>query len=218
MFIAIIFFIITLTIVVCIIQVVNNFARKVGVLKDTLSELKQMEEMDPTPKSVSGATTLYLNKIQRDFPDYHHSDTEAAIDVFIKEYLSYLYANGRGFENSNVDTILDKGLERKFNNQPAYNIVINRIAISDYHKTDTYATIDMQVSVGYHMSDKRIETRYLVKYTFMLKNDNIVTKAMECANCGAALENTQLTYCPYCDSKIVRDTIMCWKFSYIKEI
>lgn len=218
MFIAIIIFIITLTIIVCLIQAITDFARKVGVVKDTISELQKLEEIDPAPKSVSGATDLYLRRIQNDFPDYHHSDTELAIDVFIKEYLSYIYAHGKGFQNSHVDELLVNGLERKFNNQPAYNIVVNRTAISGYHKTDTYATIDIQVSVGFHMSDKRVETRYLVKYTFMLQEDHIATKAMECENCGAALESTQLTYCPYCDAKIIRDTIMSWKFSYIKEL
>jgi predicted Zn-ribbon and HTH transcriptional regulator len=218
MFTVIIIFIIVLTIIVLLIQAITNFAKRVGVIKDTISELRQIEEMDPTPKSVSGATDLYLRKIQLDFPDYHHSDTELAVDAFIKEYLSYTYAHGKGFQNSNVDELFAKNLERKFNNQPAYNVVINRIAIAGYHKTDTYATIDMQVSVGFHMSDKRIETKYLVKYTFMLKEDQIATKAMECENCGASLESTQLTRCPYCDAKIIRDTIMSWKFNYIKEL
>lgn len=190
---------------------------KIKYVKSTIEQLQLNEEMDPTPKSVSGATDLYLRQIQRDFPDYHHSDTELAINVLVNEYLDIVYGNLQNFKKSNVDSLLLKTIQKQSGHGSAYNITINRTAICDYKKTDEYATIKMQASVGYHINSKRVETKYNIAYTFMLQNDSIESKAMECHNCGATLENTNILRCPYCDAKIVRDTIMSWKFSSISE-
>ena len=218
----IITFIILATLGIVVICLINTVMKKIRKIKtdvshiaNTIKSVCEAEDDIPTPKSVSGATDLYLKQIQRDFPDYHHSDTEAAIRVFILEYLKILYAQQQGFEKSNVDDLLLNMIQKQ-QSQTISNVIINRVSIYDYKKTDEYATIRLQVSVGYDLSSKRIETKYDVDYTFMIINDNLASHAMECKNCGATLHETNLLRCPYCDAKIIRDTIMSWKFSSIK--
>jgi predicted RNA-binding Zn-ribbon protein involved in translation (DUF1610 family) len=217
--------IVTIIIIVLVLAILGAIAyflsiivNKIKYVKNTIQQLQLEEEMDPTPKSVSGATDLYLRQIQKDFPDYHHSDTELALEVFINEYLEIVHQGINDFKKSNVDPLLIRTLQQRTGSGNAYNIRINRTSICGYKKTDEYATIQLQVSVGYHWSNKRIETKYNVNYTFSLTNDNIASEAMECKNCGAPFESTTATTCPYCGAKIVRDTIMSWKFSSISEI
>ena len=188
---------------------------KIKYVKNTIQQLKLAEEIDPTPKSVSGATDLYIRQIQKDFPDYHHSDTELALDAFMHEYLKVVFNTQKDFEKSNVDTLLINTIQKR--EGYVENIRINRSAIYGYKKTDEYATIQLQVSVGYHLNNTRVETKYNVNYTFALTNDSISSEAMVCKVCGGSLETTNAVVCPYCGAKVIRDTIMSWKFSSICE-
>ena len=197
---------------------VSQITSKIGYVKSTIQELQKAEELDPTPKSVSGATDLYLKQIKAAFPEFHETDAESAINVFMHEYLDIVYGKTSRFEQSNVDDRLLDYLKVNEHRASPYNISINRVAISGFKKSDAYATITYNVSVGYHVDGKRIETRYQINYTFKILDKYMMSEALTCANCGANLESTSTTVCPYCDAKIIRDTIMSWKFSSIKEI
>lgn len=156
-------------------------------LKTMMKEIKET----PAPKSVSGATRIYLNQIERDFPEFSESEAEREIRGYIEEYVSD--KNGR-------------------------NTHINQIAISGYRKAETYATIQYQCSVGFDTSNQsRCETRYCLEYTLKLVEEGVASAAMKCPNCGAALEATDVSKCPYCDVKIIRDTILNWDVTSIKE-
>lgn len=183
----------------------------------TVSNLANQAEEIVEPKSVGGATSIYLKQIERDFPDFHNYDAESAIKTFVSEYLSVKYEGKRNFEQSNVDDCVINLVEKHPSITDVKNIIFNKIAIAGYKKSDEYATINYQCSVGFDIDAKRIETRYKINYTLRLAQDNIATKALICPNCGATIESTSETTCPYCDTKIIRDTILNWVFSSIVE-
>ena len=185
-------------------------------IHSTAKFITSIQNDEPEPLSVGGATDLYLERIRKDFPEYHYLETQFALAGFIHEYLSYKYNHGK-FTESNIDPLLPSIIERDSQNSPAYNIKVNHSSIYDYQKNEEYATVVFLVSVGFTRNEKRIETRYRVHHTFQLTHEGIASKAMTCNHCGASIEDTNIGVCPYCDSKIIRDTIMSWKFSYIKE-
>lgn len=189
----------------------NVLGCSVSELTHSLQEAELIQ-----PKSVSGATNIYLKQIERDFPYFHNSDAEVAIKNFLTEYIGIKYEGKENFKNSNVDSGILSTIEKETPSD-IQNIVFNKISISGYHKSDEYATISYQVSTGFDLHSKRYETRYKVNYTLRLSDNNIATKAVICPNCGATIESTSETKCPYCDTKIIRDTILNWVISSIVE-
>lgn len=190
----------------------------ISSLTSTISTLSKMESDNPEPKSVGGATEIYLKQIKNDFPDFIETEAESAINVFVHEYLNIIYHQIVRFDNANIDDRLLDYLNISDYCVEPKNIVINQISIASYKKSDEYATITYNVSVGYNIKNTRIETRYKINYTFKILDEYKFSEALTCANCGGSLESTSTMVCPYCDTKIIRDTIMSWKFSSIKEI
>lgn len=190
----------------------------VSNLTSTINALSNMESDNPEPKSVGGATEIYLKQIKSDFPDFAETEAESAIHVFMHEYLNIIYNQSTKFDNANVDDRLLDYFNRNNLAVEPIQIIINQISITSYKKSDEYATIAYNVSIGYNINNTRVETRYQLNYTFKLLDQYRMSEALICANCGGSLESTSTMVCPYCDTKIIRDTIMSWKFSSIKEI
>lgn len=163
------------------------------VLDHTMEELLDFDMEDaPTPKSVGGATSIYLKQIQRDFPDFMPNEAMHEIREYVTRHVA---------------------------RQNGTNIVINGIAIAGYRKTENFAVMQYQCSVGFDVAGRRrCETRYGLEYTLRIVDDGVAAVAMKCPNCAAVLEATDVTKCPYCDIKIMRDTILNWEVTSIKEM
>lgn len=187
------------------------------VLKDGLI-LEQENQVEP--KSIGGATSIYLNKIEKDFPNFNNFDAETEIKGFITEYLDIKFYNKNNFTVNTVDKNILPQIKKE-KDCLVSDVFFNKIAIVDYKKIDEYATITYAVSVGFknnkNTTNDRVETRYMVKYTLRLSDNGISSKAVACPNCGASINDTSITICPYCDKKIISDTIMNWIISSIDE-
>ena len=165
--------------------------RAIGVSATQIKHFLEDAEDEPIQKSVSGATDLYLKQIERNFPNFCSSEAENEISQYVEQYAA---------------------------KQGGTNIRINRISISGYRKYDTYATIQYQCSTGFNRPEgNRYETRYILDYTLKIKDNGSASAVMKCPNCGAALQHTDILQCPYCDIKIIRDTILSWDVTSIKE-
>ena len=185
-------------------------------LKYAIQSAKEAE-IHPEPRTVFGATSIYLPQILKDFPDFHESDAVSAVKRLIFEYLSIKYEGKESF----TDSVTEPGLERMADTAKASGNVtgekVHAVAISKYEKTKEYATITYQASVGYSLDGKPIEERYAVEYTLKLRENDIEQKTLICPQCGGAYDSTAQTVCPYCGSGIIRDTIMSWRFTSIEE-
>lgn len=223
-----------ITLIICvffliltIIIVIKNIKRKIRCLKSKIISpvtlvhtAKQMcdkiENNQPEIKSIGGATSTLLPQIEKDFPDFHNPDAQEVIKTFLIEYINIKYGVQQGFIKSKVDKHIDYNIHKtKIAN--VSNITFNRISIYNYKKTNDYATITYKASLGYDCDGDRIESRYELDYTLQLKDDEINMKALICDNCGGSL-STLDTICPYCDVKIIKDTIMNWIVMRINEI
>lgn len=183
-----------------------------GDISRLVNDAKEISE-EPNPKSVSGMTKTYLPKIQKDFVDFHNTEAVSAIKIFMNEFLDIKYGKKQQFEKSNVENGLELMINRE-NKKNIRNVDIHKVVISNYIKTNEYATITYQVAVGYNC-DTRKEERYKIEYTMKLKEDGVASEAMVCEKCGAAIESTSIENCPYCDVRIIRDTRMSWQFTSI---
>ena len=211
-----------------IVSEVSEIAKAVNTVGDMLtdSETKNLNTA-PQQKTVGGATDMFLKTIQKDFPSFHNPDAEADIKSVIKDYLMIIHGQKNEFEANSVNKNTMKNFIKKERGSVS-DVKFHRIAIYNYKKDLDYATAIYRCSVGYRLDNRQIETRYEVKYTFQIKDDGIATKEIICKNCLAPIDNVYNEgaiakakangVCPYCGTKIIRDTIMEWKVSDLKEM
>lgn len=222
-------FIIIAAIIVVIIIVITNMIKRIhrkittnviSPIRDIVNGINQVRTSVDNgdfeeKKSVGGATSLYLPKIMKDFPQFHKEDAESEVKTVLENYLYYRYGTATEFNTSLVNQNLFKNLTKESSGNVS-QMVFNGIAIYAYEKSKEYATILYKVSVGFNIDSKRIETRYSVKYTNQLSEHEIASVGMKCPNCGAPLGETKYVACPYCNAKIIKDTIMNWAVTSIE--
>lgn len=198
---------------------IRKILREAGTSVSAISEMIQLAKDQPRtvePKTVFGATSIYLPQVVRDFPDFHNHEAISAVKALIYEYLAIRYEGQQDFKKSQVSTqiitMVDKQSGHTVNNEQ-----VHQVAISKYEKTKEYATITYQASVGYLLDNEPVEERYAVEYTLKLRENDIEQKTLICPQCGGTYESTRQSVCPYCGAGIVRDTIMSWKFTSISQ-
>jgi DNA-directed RNA polymerase subunit RPC12/RpoP len=236
----IIILIIVIAVVCFIVMIFKKISRTVRTISDTVNtvshtaktikEIANMADDIPTvpqQKTVGGATNVMLPRITADFPQFHNPDAQSDVEAVVRDYLMIIHGNKSDFNDNTVNKMA-MGSIPKAQSGKVSNVIFHKTAIYNYQKTLDYATITYRTSVGYKLNDQQIETRFEIAYTLRLKEDGIATKNIICNNCGATLDNfyNDLSYtttkndgvCPYCGTKIIRDTIMSWLVSGIKEM
>lgn len=171
---------------------------------------------EPQPRSVSGATSLYLPKIRTEFPEFHAEEAFAAVKVFLSEYLAVRCGAADAFSSSPVDgslgaLIASDGIAGTYS-----DIRIHAVSITGYRKTLEYATITYQASVGWKLDGALREERYDIESTRKLAERGAVSKSLVCERCGGAFSSASETVCPYCGTAVIRDTRLSWFFTAIR--
>lgn len=183
-------------------------------VRDMVKDVKAVPQT-PQPRSVFGATSIYLPQIERDFADFHPNEAIAAVRALVCEYLAVRYEGQKGFVQSHVAPQLLPMVDR----DPGHTVreeQVHQVAISKYVKTKEYATITYQASVGYLLDGEPREERYAVEYTLRLRENDIEQKTLICPQCGGTYESTSQTVCPFCGAGMLRDTILSWIFTSIQ--
>ncbi len=185
-------------------------------LKKAISDGKNEAE-NPSQRTLFGATTIYMPKILKDFPDFHMPEAKAALNLFLNEYLKIRYGEAEEFEESNTEKGLEMSVPRAEAPAAVKNVAFHDCAIRNYLKTSEYATITYIATVGYTAGDKKYEDRYQVDSTLKLSEEGIPKKLLICSQCGGSIDTTANKTCPYCGAGIVWDTRFSWRFTAIGE-
>lgn len=162
---------------------------------DSLSEIieSQEEQMANTPKSVSGMTSLYLPRIQKDFPELNWVEFRAKAKEHLCEYLTA---------------------------QGCQSIHIHQTELRDYRKKDGTCYIIIQSSVQYLLADKKIQSRYNITMAYVqdsLKTTHMDAYSSNCPNCGAPITNLGNKICAYCGSTVTLVNMHVWHLNQIEE-
>ncbi|MBP5271330.1 MAG: zinc ribbon domain-containing protein [Clostridia bacterium] len=193
---------------------VRNSGLSGGDIGKAVQEAKQAAD-DPEPRTVFGATKMYLDLIRKDFPDYHNDEAVSALKTLIREFLEIRFEGREKYDLANVEEGLELMADRG-SGTDVTEIKIHSSAISAYDKTKEYATVTYVAAAGFRAGDRRYEERYRVKYTLKLIENNYPAKMLVCPRCGGAVESTRDKVCPFCGSGIIRDTILSWRFTSIE--
>ena len=218
-------------------QKVRQFSRSMFGTDSVAEGLRKQEaEYAGTPKSVSGATSLYLPQIMRDFPEFHAEEMKERAESVLLSYMQgvtesnykLLSEGTRELEEElkmKIRALQNEGCKERFE-----RIKIHRTEIHKYRKEKGRCSIVYQSTVGcvhYVEKDGKVvrgkkemltQHRYNVEVCYIQDRDMIEDStdtgyALNCPNCGAPLTSLGATTCPYCDSPVVAYNIHTWNFT-----
>ncbi len=215
-----------LFVIVNILKAIRNWHTKItddllgGIrlsdLKNAMQEGSR-EADNPTPRTLFGATSIYLPRILKDFPDFHMPEAKNAVGLLLTEYLKIRYGELEDFKDSNVERDLISMVPKAETAGAVTDVNFHDCAVRNYLKTQEYATITYIATIGYTALGRRFEERYQVDSTLKLSEEGIPKKLLICSQCGGAIDTTAHKFCPYCGSGIVWDTKLSWRFTSVKE-
>lgn len=204
-------------------------------IKAGLESVNQMSYV--TPKSVSAATSLYLPKISKDFPDFNYDETKRRAEKVLLTYLTALHERSEGYLSEGTEELKVK-LTSEINSlknteqKVAYNEPkIHQTEIFRYTKSSSRAVITFQTAIQYKYVktnadgkvkegdyDNWTQDRYNIECIY-IQDRNLAENAKEdalgsnCPNCGAPVSGNKI--CPYCGAGITEFNIRAWGFSDI---
>lgn len=207
-----------------------------------LEGIKKVElEGSNVPKSVSGATNLYLPQIMKDFPEFHMDEMKGRAENVLVSYLRSIdEENSRllteGMEelkkqlSMRIQMNRDRGVQEKFQ-----NIRIHRTEIYQYRKEKGRCSVVFQTAVEYlHFvqkqgsltegrTDLKMQSKYNIELVYVQDRELSAESGesglgLNCPNCGAPLESLGAKVCRYCDTPVVEFNIKTWGFNSVREL
>lgn len=174
---------------------VKRFARE-NFGSDNLQKIIQSQEdmMANTPKSVSGMTSLYLPRLQADFPELNWMEFKSNAEKHLLEHIRQ---------------------------QSVTSPQIHETQLRDYKKSSGTCFAVLQSSVQYFKADKKIQTRYNTVMSYVQdaqKTGHEAAYSMNCPNCGAPIVQLGDKVCEYCGSDVVEVNTRIWVLDRIEEL
>ena len=196
-----------------------------------------------TPKSVAGATSVYLPQIMRDFPEFHLEEMTRRAEGIIRAYLQGIHEENETVLNADdVTAELKEKLSMKIralkndNCHERYEqIKVYRTEIHKYRKEKGRTSIVFQSAVGHvtwlekdgkvikGKKDRMTQNRYNVEMCYIQDRDIVestgdVGYSMICPNCGGAIKALGDKECPYCGTGVKEYNIKVWYFHDVTEV
>lgn len=199
-------------------------------------------EESNVPKSISNATSLYLPRIQKDFPEFMWNEMQLKAKNVLKSMLMAINAHDMSLLSKDANDELKTQVELIINDdnnggvRTYYDdITVHQVEIWRYIKRDGLCTVEMQASAGYRMwkvtngelfygsKDKLRQAKYKMELIYVqdinkIKNMKLVTQGINCKNCGAPITTLGAKHCTYCGAAVYDVNIKIWKFGSITAI
>lgn len=174
---------------------VKRFARR-NFGTDSLQKIiqNQEEEMANTPKSVSGMTSLYLPRLQKDFPELNWVEFQTMAEKHLKEHLEKL-----GYKS----------------------VRIHQTVLRDYRKNSGTCYAVLQSSVEFFKEEKKTQSRFNVTMAYIQdasKTGHESSYSINCPNCGAPISSLGAKTCEYCGSAVREVNIRIWQLDEVEEV
>ena len=221
---------------------VKYYSRTLLGTENPIEGMKKVElEGSMVPKSVSGATSLYLPQIMRDFPEFHLDEMKSRVQNVLVSYLRSIDESNASLLTEGMDELKaelsmrinmnrDRGVRENFQ-----RINVHQTEIYQYRKASGRCSVVFQTSVEYlhyversgkvveGRKDLKTQSKYNIELVYIQDRETIENigesgLGLNCPNCGAPLESLGAKVCKYCDTPVVEFNIKTWGFSSVKEV
>ncbi len=245
----IIILVLLLVLVACIyvgVMKVRNKVREFSRLAfgtDSITEGIKKNELEyaNTPKTVSGATRLYMPQIMRDFPEFHLEEMKERAENVLRSYLySINEADSKhlteGTEELRAELDTEIAMRSSQSIREHFEVIkIHRTEIFKYNKEKGRVSVVFQSAVGFvnytekdgkvvrGKKDRFTHSRYNVEVSYIQDREYVEETGMDghsltCPNCGAPISGLgDNRVCKYCGTVITEVfNIKAWMFTGVR--
>jgi hypothetical protein len=223
---------------------IREFSRFAFGTDSLIEGLKKTErEYENTPKSVAGATKLYMPQIMRDFPEFHLEEMRERAENVLRSYLYSIDQENSSHLTEGTDELraeLDTeiAMRRSEDTRERFeSIKIHKTEIFKYNKQKGRVSIVFQSAVGFinyverngkvikGKKDRFTQARYNVEVSYIQDREYIAETGMDghsltCPNCGAPITGLGGDrICKYCGTAVTEVfNINVWMFTGVKVV
>ena len=180
-------------------------ATKVGRLASTVTDIikKADYEAENTPKSLSSAEPLLLDRIKRDFPEYNPELIRQRVAKDARTFYESAQA-GKCLYADGISDQLRERLESFLPPDVAGDIRIHKVALAAYDDVSEDRVLTFQAAAAFKdpagvTRQRRLILKYLAAWA--TDTENGVRKA-NCPNCGAPIPAVGSKVCQYCGTAL----------------
>ena len=195
-------------------------AWRVGNLASLLSGIikKADLEAETTPKSLSSAEPLLLDRIRRDFPEYNPELVRQRVMRDTKTF----YESARAGRCLYADGISDQLKERLPSFLPpdvAGSVQVHKAALSAYDDRSEDRVLTYQAAASFKdPAGVTRQRRLILTYLAAWSTDTVTgVKRANCPNCGAPVPVVGSKVCQYCGTALKVWAGTSWLLTDIKE-
>lgn len=197
----------------------NLFTMKYFGTTDIKSVIEKAElEDQEIPKSLSSMDSIYLEQINRDFPDVNINELKRLAESKILEsYLCIENKDSSKITNSKIKAFIDSMIN---DGDVSYeNFRFHKTVVSSYEKKDGVATIYFGSSYEYYMKKdnsirKKVQDRAKSEFIYVYDIDKVdfdnKLLGLNCPNCGSPIKSLGNKSCSYCGTGIVDIVNKVW--------
>ena len=187
-------------------------------------------EDENTHKSISSMESIYLDKIERDFPDLNINELKSKAEANIINVLDTIESKDiKNLDNKNekvvaftqhkIDDLNDKKVSID-------NIKIHKTLLNKYELGNGIATITIASSLEYFYKKgsevgHKIQTRFKTEFIYIVDasklHNNVKGLGLNCPNCGAPVKTLGHKHCEYCNTGIIEIVKKVWIINNINE-
>lgn len=226
--------------VLYVIYRIKRFLEPLQEIAKYVNSEEQEREIEMTPKSVNAMTSVYLPRIQQDFPEFNYFEFKAKAENMMKSAFNAISTedisclkNASNDLTSQIRNTIETNSANHIK-ETYRDIDIHRTEIKNYRKNAGTCVITLQSSVGYiHYISKSngeivngsdthtFQTRYDIDLMYVQDVMKIepgkVAVSNNCPNCGAPMTSLGEKHCPYCGSALEGINIHTWSINKITE-
>lgn len=196
-----------LAIILAIVFAVGVLVRKyIGPASLVMRQIKEAtEEVENTPKSLTGVEGIHMPKIKADFPEFDLPLVKSYIKSFTLDYFAAMTAGEvvrSKFEKNCSHQLIDMMIAQAQDGKSYKQAKVHKVVVSDYRKSTYDVSVVFELAVEYRFNNRSqlSQEKYEVWYTYFLEDGaHQELSSMKCPHCGAPIESVDRSRCPYCD-------------------
>lgn len=175
-------------------------------------------EAETTPKSLSSAEPLLMDRIRRDFPEYNPELIRQRVMRDAKTF----YESARTGKSLYADGVSDQLRERLASFLPpdvAGDIRVHKVALAAYDDASQDRVLTFQAAASFKdgagtTRQRRLVLKYLAAWSTDTENG---VKRANCPNCGAPVPAVGSKVCQYCGSALKVWAGTLWLLTDVRE-
>ena len=190
-----------------IIRFFQRLGFPISQLDDIIRDVHLDEE--DTPKSLASMDSIYLKKIEKDFPSIEISKLKRKAESILMDIYHSIEKSDVSNLNGKMKTFAEEEILN--GNNSISDLKIHNTVVSNYNKNNNKATIIFSIAYQYYLlndgTKKKIQDRVRIEFIYTLELEEKTKSPIldfHCPNCGSPFHNIDDDSCSYCGSKLLK--------------